>query len=656
MEHVLPSYKFVDDTEELREVSPRKEGLVLCECTPSLKNMPDIKSDEQRFCFLKSLRGQSKKAIEDACPTLISLSTQNYDAPFKTAFEEFLLEFLSSSDSRLVRKTCLHLLRSIFYPLSEFESFFSLFSTLEESQYHVIEPILPKLNNLVELVKEKHLAWDYLKAVLKKMISHTNGWIRCFGFQSLTNVPVDVFRSDINFVVFDYYKSLNSYDPFWRLDETVGVVSYIGKLRNINKQCLSESFVKSLLSLFESRFSPSPLLFLSQTLPDVNDKYLTDDDMPLIRRVISEICCLQYPNLKNEVVFNFIKFLFAAFDWEGPSSGKGIISLFTFFPLPLRVNVCGLVVKYVNPRDLIALFDGKILHNGLLELLSCLPTSDFNEFMFSCDDINVKLMMAFRRHDFLEEDVVKQLFIERLFVAVEKVVNEEEYINLCLGPILSRLDVTTDIHEMLISNLEDNRSNISRRGLLLLLSHCKNSSLPRLCGLSSVEELAFFHLISLSTHLYNDDFNNEIKKNIDVFSTETEKAILFLEDCSRILKKVDSETKSLLLERCEVLAKETQKSSNFPIVCKYWIIIALSALQEVEKTSMNSLEKIMEIGLKNPQVAFMLSREVRSSRLPDCMANMMMRLAIYGDVVKKDDLVFHLANATAKRSDDLIYQ
>ncbi|CAD5219654.1 unnamed protein product [Bursaphelenchus okinawaensis] len=652
---ILSNYRFHDQNEGERTNKKESLKIVKNDFGSFLNTVKALQNDEQRLDFLKSLEKRSKKDLEEVGPAVIELASQTYGNEVKELLEENLLNFLNFKDSRLVRKTALFVLKQNYYKEEEFEPFFTLFASLEESQYHVIEPILPKFLDLVQLIESNKLSWEYLKTVFKKFINHTNGWIRCFGFKSLLDVPTKHFKHDVNFVVNDYYNSLNSYDPFWRLEETIGVKIFLDGLNNIVRDCLSSEFVNGMLLLFETRISPSPLLFMSVTLPDsgaVSTSLLDSSDIPQIRRVIKEISNVQYPNFKHDVIKNFMTFIFGLYDWD--SDEKAMVSLLSCFTSSIRSVVSSGLHKYIHNDDVFRLFDDDVHNNGLIEYLCSLDADDCKRLVDSTDLIDVKLGVKARKLEVLSEERTSKLFVARLFELDKKIANEEAYIHNVLGPIVSDLNDCHTIDSLVKSNLNDNKSNLSAKGLLLLYSYLNLDDIPEVKLTTEDENLAFFHLVSKkpSSEVDHDDL---VTKNWEIFSTDTEKAIKFLEGCCRMLNKLSTEVVHSLLEKCCVLAKETQKSSNFSVVCKYWIKVALVELPLDQKHAMEHLEAIMDIGAKNSQVAYMLSVDLLGVSLPNCLSNVLMRLAIYGDVFKKDDQVFFLANSMATRLDDKIF-
>lgn len=78
------------------------------------------------------------------------------------------------------------------------------------------------------------------------------------------------------------------------MDDTIGLPEFLAGIRHLNESLLSsrcrsaydelaEDYVKELLTVFEKRFSPCPLFFLSSSLPSVRVPLLGSADMPQIR-------------------------------------------------------------------------------------------------------------------------------------------------------------------------------------------------------------------------------------------------------------------------------------------------------------------------------------------------------------------------------------
>lgn len=107
-----------------------------------------------------------------------------------------------------------------------------------------------------------------------------------------------------------------------------------------------------------------------------------------------------------------------------------------------------------------------------------------------------------------------------------------------------------------------------------------------------------------------------------------------------------------LVACAETFAKEKQKSALFLTSCKYWAEIAASLVQDEADVALEHLNKVYQIALKNSQVALALIRAIGLNTLVPEMAQLLVDLAVYGDVPKKDDSVLYLAHKMAKKNEN----
>ncbi|KAI6200333.1 SpoU-methylase domain-containing protein [Aphelenchoides besseyi] len=270
-------------------------------------------TDEQRR---ERIKLNANDSLDVYCSGLMVLARDVADPKLREELRSFFVEHLSDERSKFVRKTCAYVLKTYFYNRDHWvlNEFFVLISTLEETQFHLIDPVLSKLTTLaVEIERNKSdcpLSWSLLRSAFILAYRHVNGWVRVNVLLQTIRLPYSLIENDYEFVVDIFYRSLNPYDIYWRLNEICdGISSFLNELREFLERFQTRDFYVRLLSIHTQKWAPTSLFFTSCTLPQKTAKLLNEEDLPLIRRVFVECDYCQYLKLKLSISYNFFSFL-----------------------------------------------------------------------------------------------------------------------------------------------------------------------------------------------------------------------------------------------------------------------------------------------------------------------------------------------------------
>ncbi|KAI6236510.1 SpoU-methylase domain-containing protein [Aphelenchoides besseyi] len=291
-------------------------------------------TDEQRREYFGKIKLNANDSLDLYCSGLLVLARDVADPELRDELRSFFVEHLSDERSKFVRKTCAYVLKTYFYNQDHWvlNEFFVLISTLEETQFHLIDPVLSKLTTLaVEIERQKSdcpLSWSLLRSAFVLAYRHVNGWVRVNVLLQTIRLPYSLIENDYEFVVDIFYRSLNPYDIYWRLNEICdGISNFLNELRGFLEHFQTREFYIRLLSIHTQKWAPTSLFFTSCALPQNTAKLLDEEDLPLIRRVFVECDYCQYLKLKLNVSFNFFSFLQRVCNFKNESTWKKLKSL-----------------------------------------------------------------------------------------------------------------------------------------------------------------------------------------------------------------------------------------------------------------------------------------------------------------------------------------
>ncbi|WKX93357.1 hypothetical protein Q1695_010978 [Nippostrongylus brasiliensis] len=199
---------------------------------------------------------------------------------------------------------------------SGWNDFFTLAQCLEEPQFHIINPVLPRLDVVLKSVYSNSLEFRWAKLLFIRAFAHSNGWVRLWALEKLLEVEPRFLAEDQDFLFSVFLEHLNCNDPFWRLLERQSLKSFIKSLTNLLDGILTyldedrrENFIRKILRSVAGLSSPSSLFFISEALFAVRPfRCLCKEDFHLMISLAQKTSHIQHITMKNTTVFNFVVF------------------------------------------------------------------------------------------------------------------------------------------------------------------------------------------------------------------------------------------------------------------------------------------------------------------------------------------------------------
>uniref|UniRef100_A0A915DSX8 Uncharacterized protein n=1 Tax=Ditylenchus dipsaci TaxID=166011 RepID=A0A915DSX8_9BILA len=311
----------------------------------------------ESLAFLRKLDGASDaKQVETLCPTILDIAEQH---GCEEAISGKILEIcgqilLSHLQSKLVRKFAISLMkiclthRKLPDDIALWQEFFVLMVGLEEPQFHLVLPILPKMDHLLNALLNQSNEQDllihcfsmhWLLKILEKSLHHTNGWIRLWSLQKFVAVPSKLIVDQSKFLFDHILPALNSYDTLWRLIERKELDEFFQQLGKCMAQMTNhldttnrKTFYKHIFKLFCVRWNPCALFFISHSLVLLEGSpLLTEDDFSIVRPAFVQLDQIQYAPLRIVTVANFFQMLFRLTRWNENTVWQ-VPSLFKILP------------------------------------------------------------------------------------------------------------------------------------------------------------------------------------------------------------------------------------------------------------------------------------------------------------------------------------
>ncbi|KAL6734281.1 hypothetical protein Aduo_004839 [Ancylostoma duodenale] len=255
--------------------------------------------------------------LENALPSLCFLAEK---CPSCLEREIFNLAYCILADtncSRSGRKAVLACLRVLTHGNeSIWDSFFTLYQCLEEPQFHIINPVLPRMDDVLACVHEGLLSFKWAAALFMRALVHSNGWVRLWAIEKLVSVNPSIMATNQDFLLTMIYDHLNSNDPFWRLLERGNLSSFLESLTHLLQGILLSQdeaarrlFIEGLLTTLSKMCSPSSLFFLSEALAKIQVfRVLNANDLILIKTLIQKVQHIQHTTMRVVTQFNFVVF------------------------------------------------------------------------------------------------------------------------------------------------------------------------------------------------------------------------------------------------------------------------------------------------------------------------------------------------------------
>ncbi|EYB85264.1 hypothetical protein Y032_0301g1820 [Ancylostoma ceylanicum] len=330
---------------------------------------------------------------------LTILSHSDRTAGVLLFFGDVIRSVLDPNCSRSGRKAVLACLRVLTHgEESSWDSFFTLYQCLEEPQFHIINPVLPRMDDVLAAVHGGLLSFKWAAALFMRALLHSNGWVRLWSIEKLVSVDPAIMASNQDFLLTTIFDHLNSNDPFWRLLERQNLPSFLESLTHLLQGILLSQdeaarrlFIEGLLSTISKMSSPSSLFFLSEALIKIQVfRLLNAGDLMLIKTVIQKAQHIQHTTMRVVTQFNFVVFFC-----------KMLI------PATECVNEVGCLTSFFS-RSFPKLFDQFIEMDPIRELLAAQDEP--------VDFIQLALL---NRRDFEKDDFASLLWVRAVLLGEE---------------------------------------------------------------------------------------------------------------------------------------------------------------------------------------------------------------------------------------------
>ncbi|CAB3403785.1 unnamed protein product [Caenorhabditis bovis] len=298
----------VDGTEILDEASQRHHFVKLVD---------EIKTEEQVTNFLNDIFDLDHHALGPALPSLCLLSALSISEKERLRLEKICCQVLLDVDtSRGDRRAAVACLKE-FHKEPAWMDFYVLAEGIEEPQFHIIRPILPRMDSLLEAVKAGTISFDYAKIVLIRAFVHSNGWIRSWAIEKVIEIDSKILANNYEFIPDYVMPYVNNNDVFWRILEKNEMNEFLHKfalmIENVKSALetddLKIDFLKTLLLAMESISCPTAMFFCSTIFNEISITPLFNyEKCTLFRRVVLRARYIPHKSLRIVTIRNLIVF------------------------------------------------------------------------------------------------------------------------------------------------------------------------------------------------------------------------------------------------------------------------------------------------------------------------------------------------------------
>ncbi|CAJ0606283.1 unnamed protein product [Cylicocyclus nassatus] len=264
--------------------------------------------------YFETLSGEE---LENALPSLVFLA-EKCPGTLRSNFLNLIYCILTDSTcSRSGRKAAYACLRML---IADEESLWSNFLTLsqclEEPQFHIIKPVLPKMDDVLNSVHSGLLDFKWASVIFLRALAHSNGWVRSWSLEKVVSVDAGVMAENKDFLLSVISEHLNSNDPFWRFLERDCLQAFLKSLGRLLEGVLMSlaepdraPFIKAILSAFHKLSSPTSLFFLSEAVMLIQAFHcLPANDLMMIETLVRKTLYIQHTTIKYKTIFNFVVF------------------------------------------------------------------------------------------------------------------------------------------------------------------------------------------------------------------------------------------------------------------------------------------------------------------------------------------------------------
>ncbi|EFP07395.1 hypothetical protein CRE_26502 [Caenorhabditis remanei] len=270
----------------------------------------NVDGDEQVADFLAHIRIVDQSTFQIVLPTLCIVASKPITEPREKDLEAICADVLLDAEStRPSRRAVLACLKEFRFG-SAWSDFFTLIEALEEPQFHIIRPVLPRFDALLSAVRENKIEFLWLKTALFRAISHTNGWIRVWTIEKSVAIDCDILKQNHQFITDVVIPSLNNNDVFWRQLEKSKIQEFLLQLGStVDTIKSTPGFLHNLLKSVESLSCPTAIFLVVSTFTRIKrEEILNDDDVALMRRVVLRARYIPHRSIRITTIRNLVIF------------------------------------------------------------------------------------------------------------------------------------------------------------------------------------------------------------------------------------------------------------------------------------------------------------------------------------------------------------
>ncbi|VDM67606.1 unnamed protein product [Strongylus vulgaris] len=264
----------------------------------------------------------SEEELESALPALVFLA-EKCPVSLKPSFMDLayciLIDANCSRSGRKAVFACLRILTHDEEPI--WSSFFTLSQCLEEPQFHIINPVLPRMDEILTFVYKGRLSFKWASVVFFRALAHSNGWVRSWALEKLVSVEAPTMAANAELVTF------------------FGVAyTFAGRdiiiTKSVQEKC-ERSFVEAVLNMLSKLSSPTSLFFLSEAVGKIRVcRCIPIHDLMLIKTLIQKTQYIQHTAIRLMTLYNFVAFYCNVLELVG-------VVFFHIVVIALRGNMLG---------------------------------------------------------------------------------------------------------------------------------------------------------------------------------------------------------------------------------------------------------------------------------------------------------------------------
>ncbi|ULU04960.1 hypothetical protein L3Y34_017601 [Caenorhabditis briggsae] len=270
----------------------------------------NVDGDEQLADYLAHMRLVDQNTFQIVLPTLCIVAEKDITNARKRDLEgicaDVLLDPEFSRPSRRAVLACLKVFRSG----SAWTDFYTLIEALEEPQFHIIRPVLPRFEALLNAVRDGRIEFIWLRIALSRAVCHTNGWIRVWAIEKSASIDCNILEKNYEFITSFIIPNLNNNDFFWRQLEKEKLEEFLLQLgATINSIKFAPGFFRNLITSIGALSCPTAVFFVVSTLTSIScSEVLNDDDVALMRQVVLRARYVPHKSIRVTTIRNLVVF------------------------------------------------------------------------------------------------------------------------------------------------------------------------------------------------------------------------------------------------------------------------------------------------------------------------------------------------------------